>query len=341
MNRATDSLAKTNGGTGNRAATYDSRGNVDRLGGQYFSYDATNRPSSMTGDVEATYRYDGHGRRVRSVVWKDTGYVVRYNVYGASGDLIFNVQIDRTEGTDHYVTTMVKMDGQSIARVKSTGRVWNYTDEVTYLHNDHLGSAGSGTLADGTIAWREEYSPFGLTMQNDASNDNQAGYTGHIKDSDTGLNYMQARYYDPVIGRFLSVDPVGFLDTQNPSFFNRYRYCSNDPVNCTDPTGQSDLFKKFFDFGASDAAATASRSMESFATSEGMNPNGATDMMNDVLAAGAIGQLEGMANGAANIVDIAGNEIMSSAMDGDNCWGGYRSCDFNGACTNSWKEAGW
>ena len=128
---------------------------------------------------------------------------------------------------------------------------------------------------------------------------------------------MQARYYDPVIGRFLSVDPVGFLDTQNPSFFNRYRYCSNDPVNCTDPTGQSDLFKKFFDFGASDAAATASRSMESFATSEGMNPNGATDMMNDVLAAGAIGQLEGMANGAANIVDIAGNEIMSSAMDGD------------------------
>ena len=190
-------------------------------------------------------------------------------------------------------------------------------DVVTYLHPDHLGSAQAGTRANGTVAWREQYTPFGEQLQNPAANDNLGGFTGHIKDSDTGLNYMQARYYDPVIGRFLSVDPVGFLDTQNPSFFNRYRYCSNDPVNCTDPTGQSDLFKKFFDFGASDAAATASRSMESLATSEGMNPNGATDMMNDALAAGAIGQLEGMANGAANIVDIASNEVMSSAMSGD------------------------
>ena len=127
MNIRRDSLAKTNGGTGNRAATYDSRGNVDRLGGQYFSYDATNRPSSITSDVEATYRYDGlcnlrlmkrmsqkmneessisetlytqntRGRRVRTVLWKDEGYVIRYNVYGASGNLIFKLQIEESLG---------------------------------------------------------------------------------------------------------------------------------------------------------------------------------------------------------------------------------------------------
>lgn len=40
----------------------------------------------------------------------------------------------------------------------------------------------------------------------------------------------------------MSIDPVTFLDTGNPSYFNRYRYCSNDPVNCTDPTGRSDAF---------------------------------------------------------------------------------------------------
>ncbi len=53
------------------------------------------------------------------------------------------------------------------------------------------------------------------------------------------LHEMQARYYDPVIGRFLSIDPVTFMDTGNPSYFNRYAYCSSDPINCIDPNGES------------------------------------------------------------------------------------------------------
>ena len=50
---------------------------------------------------------------------------------------------------------------------------------------------------------------------------------------------MQARYYDPVIGRFLGEDPVTFMDTGNPSQFNRYAYTFNDPVNLTDPDGEN------------------------------------------------------------------------------------------------------
>ena len=49
---------------------------------------------------------------------------------------------------------------------------------------------------------------------------------------------MQARYYDPVIGRFLSVDPVGFMQTGAPQQFNRYAYTWNDPINKTDPDGR-------------------------------------------------------------------------------------------------------
>ena len=48
---------------------------------------------------------------------------------------------------------------------------------------------------------------------------------------------MQARYYDPMIGRFLAEDPVGFMDTGNPGYFNRYSYTMNDPINAIDPTG--------------------------------------------------------------------------------------------------------
>ena len=120
-------------------------------------------------------------------------------------------------------------------------------DVVTYLHPDHLGSAQAGTRANGTVAWREQYTPFGEQLQNPAANDNLDGFTGHIKDSATGLNpcifpsencTVQARYYDPVIGRFLSVDPVTFLDTGEPEFFNRYSYTANDPLNFTDPDGE-------------------------------------------------------------------------------------------------------
>jgi RHS repeat-associated protein len=53
----------------------------------------------------------------------------------------------------------------------------------------------------------------------------------------TGLNYMQARFYDPALGRFLSIDPVGFSPDQ-PFIFGRYTYVGNDPINSWDPFGE-------------------------------------------------------------------------------------------------------
>ena len=61
------------------------------------------------------------------------------------------------------------------------------------------------------------------------------GYTGHQWDNDSGLNYMQARYYDPLIGRFMSNDPVGFRDIHS---FNRYAYANNNPYKYVDPNGE-------------------------------------------------------------------------------------------------------
>jgi RHS repeat-associated protein len=63
-------------------------------------------------------------------------------------------------------------------------------------------------------------------------NNTNVGYTGHQWDNDTGLNYMQARYYDPLLARFMSNDPVGFSNTHN---FNRYVYAANNPYKYTDP----------------------------------------------------------------------------------------------------------
>ncbi len=126
----------------------------------------------------------------------------------------------------------------------------------------------------------DEYTPFSTTLTNPLSNKDQAGSTGHIKDSATGLQplpgppsfkidsldqffgfanqlrSMQARYYDPALGRFLSIDPVGFSPDQ-PFMFNRYTYVANDPINLVDPNGAQaeEAIKDFFGGGASVANA--------------------------------------------------------------------------------------
>lgn len=86
------------------------------------------------------------------------------------------------------------------------------------------------------MVWKELYTPFGLKWTDPAANRDNEGYTGHIEDDASGLTYMQARYYDPALGRFLSNDPVGFAEG-GPGYFNRYSYTLNNPISFIDPDG--------------------------------------------------------------------------------------------------------
>ena len=79
--------------------------------------------------------------------------------------------------------------------------------------------------------------PTGKEFFNDRTG-SRKGYTGHLKDSGSDLVYMKARFYDPVIGRFYSNDPVGFT-ASNPMMFNRYAYANNNPFNYIDPDGRN------------------------------------------------------------------------------------------------------
>lgn len=104
---------------------------------------------------------------------------------------------------------------------------------VRYQHTDMLGSVVSESDESGNIISRSQYEPFGKRMGGDKEG---IGYTGHLQDKNLGLTYMQARYYDPLIGRFYSNDPIGFRDVHS---FNRYAYANNNPYKYVDPDGKA------------------------------------------------------------------------------------------------------
>ncbi|VAW69557.1 Rhs-family protein [hydrothermal vent metagenome] len=111
--------------------------------------------------------------------------------------------------------------------------------EVTYYHNDLLGSPVATSNKNGDVKWQEQYKPYGDRISKEAASaSNEMWFTGKQHDDDTGLTYMNARYYDPVIGRFMATDPVSFVET-NPMSFNRYAYANNNPYKYIDPDGRS------------------------------------------------------------------------------------------------------
>ena len=108
------------------------------------------------------------------------------------------------------------------------------TGTVTYVYTDQQGTPLAEADANGNITATFDYAPYGSQALGTAPNG--VGYTGHVNDPDSGLVYMQARYYDSATGRFLSVDPVG--PTAGNTFnFGRYVYANNSPAVNTDPTG--------------------------------------------------------------------------------------------------------
>ena len=76
---------------------------------------------------------------------------------------------------------------------------------MRYQHTDALGSPVAETNEQAAVVLRTAYTPYGVSMG--AATDG-VGYAGHVMDGSTGLTYMQQRYYDPIIGRFLSVQPL-------------------------------------------------------------------------------------------------------------------------------------
>ena len=108
---------------------------------------------------------------------------------------------------------------------------------VTYFLTDHLGSSTVLTNASGGVEQALTYYPYGRTRTNSSPLPGVSyKFTGQEFDDSTQLYYYNARYYDPMIGRFLSADSVDG-DPANPQGLNRYAYAANNPLKFVDPSG--------------------------------------------------------------------------------------------------------
>jgi len=148
------------------------------------------------------------------------------------------------------------------------------------------------TDAAGNVIERNEYEPYGsdLTGAKDGP-----GYTGHVSDAATGLSYMQQRYYDAQIGRFLSVDPVT-ADSATGANFNRYWYANNNPYKFNDPDGRLANFVIGAGIGAGIEIVTQ------------LATKGTVDNWTAVGVSAAVGALTG------GVASIAGKAAVSGAI---------------------------
>ncbi len=111
-------------------------------------------------------------------------------------------------------------------------------ETITYFHNDVSGTPMLATDANGNVLWKENYRPYGDKLNNQAAgSNNKLWFAGKSYDGNTGLSYMGARYYDPMLGRFMGIDPKDF-DEGNIHSFNRYAYGNNNPYRFVDPDGR-------------------------------------------------------------------------------------------------------
>lgn len=212
------------------AVAHNDKGQLTQRGTLNLFWDADGRIKNTSGSASQTYGYDGHGRRV-SLRRADGSQVIF--VYSQQGELLHSETISTT-GTIGGKTRYHYLDGKLVGQVAGP---------TTYVHTDGLGSPTVRTDANGAVISKTQYDPWGDTWA--GAEPNLVGYTGHVNDSATGLVYAQQRYYDPVIGRFLSADPVR-TDADTGRSFNRYRYATNNPFRFADPDGRDpeDIYER-------------------------------------------------------------------------------------------------
>ena len=237
---------------GGSGYTYDVNGNLKTdsyKGITNITYNHLNLPAKVewgtTKSVE--YTYDAAGGKLRKTVKSGTTITsvqdylggMEYRQVGATGSKrveaiyhaegrYFNLNVDNSN-TLNWRKEYSIADHLGNSRVTFSDKDGDGTIEIT------------GTAATNEVLQEQHYYPFGLSfqgpwLQNDASRDNAYRYNGKELNEEVGLYDYGARWYDPAIGRWTSVDPLA--DHPSQVMQSPYHYAANNPILHTDPDGK-------------------------------------------------------------------------------------------------------
>ena len=209
------------GGTVN--LTWDVNGNLTGKGSAAYTFDALDRLTQVvSGTTTVQFAYDGDGVRLGKTV---NGVTTSYLQDTAAGLPV--VLAETTGGQSSWY-----LYGNDLLAQEDPSSV------ASFYHNDGLGSTRALSNSSGQRTDAYSYDAFGAIRAKSGGSDQPFTYTGEQVDGELGLVFLRARYYDPVVGRFVSKDryPALIQDTQT---WNRYLYVQNNPVRLSDPSGNA------------------------------------------------------------------------------------------------------
>jgi RHS repeat-associated protein len=252
---------------------YDAGGNLTYAGGGKYgsiSYTSFNLPDSSGGAsgtaATYTYVYDENHQRIRESRTDSSGTQVTWFANPDNGaGLSFESEVTPAGVVNnrHYIAagghTIVIVTTAALPALTATQTAPAYAsavvaNKIEYWHQDSLGNLIVTTDQAHNVTAYYAYDPFGkrrpaggaydangslvVPWSTTLDNGTGRGFTTHEQLDDIGLVHMNGRLFDPTLGRFLQPDPMLQApdDLQN---YNRYTYCFNNPLTCTDPSGES------------------------------------------------------------------------------------------------------
>ncbi|MCG7872835.1 MAG: GH-E family nuclease [Candidatus Thiodiazotropha lotti] len=231
---------------------------------QSYAYNNRNQLTGITDNLDAannvTYSYDDNGNQTRKVKGTETTDFI-YNardelrqvqVGGSTvGQFLYDYQGMRVQKTGDRGVEQYHYDGKSVlAQYDETDQLIAHFQygpnrllslqepggDAEYYLFDSLGSPVNLTTGAGAVTARYQYDAWGNKRSETGTSFNRFGFTGHEEDTETGLIYAKARYYDPDTGRFLNQDLFeGMIDT--PPSLHRYLYAYANPTTYVDLNG--------------------------------------------------------------------------------------------------------
>lgn len=249
---------------GNSTRQYDLNGNLIAKDGMTLTWDTRNQVTVIDeGSQQSSYLYDANGQRaVQTVTGRGitttTLYVSEYSELRSDEWVQYVFDGDKRVAEVSVPFTDVALR----TSFESLGSPTTLTGETRFYVADHLGGTSLLINEAGQIESEIAYYPYGLQRYAMGADGVPYQYTGQELDA-TGLNYYGARYYDSVVGGFISADPLIVEDWSSrlsqPNEHNLYAYVLSNPLNYTDPSGlESESFLDSVLDSLSSVAETAS-----------------------------------------------------------------------------------